>query len=576
MIYVVLSNLLWLPAILGFETIFHWIYQRVTRSSYDIREVSEPILGFAIVGTLATIVNFFLPVNGAIAIATLGLGWCLYFLRIRKWHARLSWSTAIVGGLGLIAVSLMASRGDKLFDTGLYYLQTLKWLQEGKIPLGLANLHSRLAFNQSWFSISAVMELPFFFQSGNGYFVSTAMILWLFGLNVMRAIDQLWARNASAGSFFLPLSFVLLISDSKFLPLNASSTSPDVPSALLVLLATYIGLQTLQGSLEPLFGIWTSLLIALFATTIKFSVAPIALVPVSLTLYAYFRRTPVNWKNLAKLLMISVFILLIPWVLRGICLSGCILFPLGISCIPKLPWSWVAPSELDLNNQQLWIMSWARRPEPGYLPSQVLSNWDWFQPWLKMHLETANTFQLIIMAWLISLFIWPLAYVTRKKSDYNFSILWVAVPLFIGNVYWFFTAPEPRFGIGLLWALPTAIVADNLAHLIQALPGKVVFYKLGFLSILGICMIPVGRELIRGSAYDIHKRINSTAQFFFDTSPIPSAKLSARRTSNGVQIYVPKENYQCWAAPLPCAPYFGKNLLVINFHSYLTFIIRRN
>lgn len=576
MIYVALSILLWLPAILGYETIFHWIYQRVTHSTYDIRDVSEPVFGFIIIEVIATLVNFIMPVNGIASISTLILGWCLCSLRIRKWPAKLSWSTAIIAGLGLAAVSLMASRGDKLYDTGLYYLQSLKWLQEVKTPLGLANLHGRLAYNQSWFTISATMELPFFFKPGTGYFVSTAMLLWLFGLRVKRAIADLFTKNAFAYVLFLPLSFILLISDSQFLPLNASSTSPDVPAAILILLASLSALQILEGRLDPTFGIWTSILIAFFAITAKFSAVPIILIPVSLSLFAYFHKLPVNWKALAKLLIIAGVILLVPWTFRSIFLSGCLLYPSQITCISGLRWSWISPPETSVYNP-LWIMSWARNPDAGILPSQVLSNWDWFGPWLKRHLETANTFQLIIAAWLLGLGLWPLAYQVKKNSNNKVSVFWLLIPLAVGNAYWFFMAPEPRFGLGLLWALPTTIIAYNLSCILQALPDKIVYYRWGFIIILAACSIPGGRELIMGSAYDIHQYRHSLLRSLYTTVPLPPPNFYKQRTSNGVRIYLPREDSQCWAAPLPCTPNSptNKDLQITNVHGFLMFWIEK-
>ena len=44
------------------------------------------------------------------------------------------------------------------YDVGLYYLPTIKWLNEEPIIPGLVKLHSRLAFNQSIFGFAELLN----------------------------------------------------------------------------------------------------------------------------------------------------------------------------------------------------------------------------------------------------------------------------------------------------------------------------------------------------------------------------------------------------------------------------------
>jgi hypothetical protein len=71
----------------------------------------------------------------------------------RDW---ISISNAITG-LSLLLLLLLVSwfglgsSEHDHFDTGLYYLTTIRWAQDYPVVPGLANLHTRLGFNQSLF-----------------------------------------------------------------------------------------------------------------------------------------------------------------------------------------------------------------------------------------------------------------------------------------------------------------------------------------------------------------------------------------------------------------------------------------
>jgi hypothetical protein len=43
---------------------------------------------------------------------------------------------------------------------------------------------------------------------------------------------------------------------------------------------------------------------------------------------------------------------------------------------------------------------------------------------------------------------------------------------------------------------------------------------------------------------------------------IREVRVVQRETIEGVEIYTPAEGDQCWSAPLPCTPYFNRDLRV--------------
>ena len=60
-----------------------------------------------------------------------------------------------------LVFSYGASRGYLHFDSGLYHAQAIRWIEEYGVVPGLANLHCRLAYNSSVFTLTALYSMSF-------------------------------------------------------------------------------------------------------------------------------------------------------------------------------------------------------------------------------------------------------------------------------------------------------------------------------------------------------------------------------------------------------------------------------
>src|SRR5512144_681838 len=47
----------------------------------------------------------------------------------------------------------------------------------------------------------------------------------------------------------------------------------------------------------------------------------------------------------------------VPWAIRSVLLSGCLVYPVAATCFPSLPWSVPLPR---VREEAVWIGSWAR------------------------------------------------------------------------------------------------------------------------------------------------------------------------------------------------------------------------
>lgn len=100
----------------------------------------------------------------------------------------------------LVAIIWVASRSmlsPTSYDTGLYYLQSIRWINSYATVPGLGNLHDRLAFNQSFFSFAAALNFyPYF---NHGYAIASSFLFLLTGATAIDLAVPPRSQESSEG-----------------------------------------------------------------------------------------------------------------------------------------------------------------------------------------------------------------------------------------------------------------------------------------------------------------------------------------------------------------------------------------
>jgi hypothetical protein len=138
-----------------------------------------------------------------------------------------------------------------------------------------------------------------------------------------------------------------------------------------------------------------------------------------MVLIIYIRRY--GWKHLWILP-----ILFVPWILNGIITSGYLLYPFSFT---RLPFEWSVPVAVavkDANDIVSWAWSYGY-----YIP-------------IIIEATLLTTIALIFF---------------RKKRATIFAPLTIAAT---GVFAWMVTAPEPRYGLGFIFAFPLLLLASGI------------------------------------------------------------------------------------------------------------------
>jgi len=243
----------------------------------------------------------------------------------------------------------------------------------------------------------------------------------------------------------------------------------------------------------------------------------------------------------------ALFVAGLAWVMRGIALSGYLLYPAIATRLPFLPW---ATPQSIAREETLWVRSWARLPERR--PEEVLAGWAWLGPWAKWTVTRLSVLPLVL---LLLAGVAALVLGRHRAADPATMrpVVATLAAALASTLFWFWSAPDPRFGYGALFvlaALPLSVALPRLG--LAAWPRRV---RMALAGMLGAGLIAAGGAfLLAGAAFRPR---------FLSPPALPEPTVEGERTLEGDMVYVPVGDNRCWSAPLPCTPYFRRELLVL-------------
>lgn len=451
-----------------------------------------------------------------------------------------------------------------IYDSGLYHFNSVRWATSFPIVPGLGNLHGRLASNSSYFLYVAFLEIgPLVHKSNH---IANGLLLFALLTQIYISAYKLLKKSNDLQLyhiFNLLILFPVLNVDVR----NIASPSPDLAFFILVIVASaqlVAFLEESKNSDEAEWAIFLVTTLAIFGLTVTHAFFVFGVSTLLLVFIVWFKRIEQNNK-LLNWILISIVIGLIPWMIRGVILSGYIAYPFPIGSFPV---KWRIPYE-SVVNMKNWILGFSRIPNVHW--NKVLGNWNWIRPW------TIRTFsrydiKMPIFFTLIGCIL-VLFFRTRKmRYPETKKLIWLCLlPPLISLLCWFITIPDPRFGSVFFWILGVTTItiaagySDNnglrnitkfyiiLLLLLQIIPkeGKINFVKV----IIKERNITKAFKQLQIGQRGIIKREGGNV--FYD---IPRAELKMFTTDSGLVVYVPKEKDQCWDAPLPCTPYPNAHL----------------
>ena len=481
---------------------------------------------------LSVILNFFTPIHNWISYTFLAIGFiaaCSNYQKIKS-QKRFSRDFIIFFFAIFTLLVLNTFSGKLLDDTGLYHLQVIRLTQEYSTIKGLGNLFPNYAFNNSWYPAAALLNVPL----ANNTSIFLINILALFYFITYFYEEFLNSKSNSQRPFvllfvFSILAYAIFVKWSLIIK-AASGPTADLISALLVV---YCGFLFIKPS--ALFDrVSKMILFSLLALTVKVSSIILLIFPFYLI---FTHRKKMETLKIAQIFSFAITAILLPWLLRGLYLSGCFLFPSKHGCFANL--AWAMPLKL-VEDTEMVVKVFARYyPNVNGLDFRShQTTWDWILPWFKTQmLESSSQFLVL------SIFFF-LAIKSVKKIKLDSSCLTLILLSIIPLTFWFFTAPSVRFIEGYVVLLFAVFTSASLFT-----------FKISLPKLQRVVTILLALSLAR-AAYAARKSLDLGLLGHWPKIPTPRSQLI---NVGSTDEYRKPIDYVCWDLPRPCTigEYYG-------------------
>jgi hypothetical protein len=539
------------------------------------------LIGLVACNTLVSIVSIFSPINIFIAFFFFVVGFILLFLNISDFHyffKKLKEKRFIIfiSLLFLIVGFFLALGPHESYDTDLYHLQTIKWIERYPVVPGLANLHGRIGYNSNVFTLFAFTSLQGIFdQEIYSINFSIFFIVVCYFINLL---FTLYLKDGITNVFFLILFVFLIILRLK----NLSSPSPDFLSSVITLFifSRLIEISTRYEKFN--FEIFIPVIIlSVYLLTVKLSALPILLISFFILLKFKVKYKDIYW------LSFLILVIIMPWIVRNIILTGWLVYPQTVVDIFNFDWKVPLASVVK---EKIAITGWARIRGDYHTVAAAMDFREWFPIWWQSQIFLHRL--IILLSFIFPIIITALN-ITRviKISYLTYSIV---ITSLAGVIFWLLLAPTWRFGESYLLIAsmtPLLVLKKDLlkSNYITKILILVLVFTFGYYTLhknFVVLFLFVGFLYINYH-YNLFNNIKINFIFimllFFSTyikrnfafvasnssnlilpkkNPIPSILKFKTYEMSGVTIYVPLEGDRCYDIDFPCTPYPDSTLVL--------------
>lgn len=537
--------------------------------------LSSLILGVALLCFAAQILNFFIPISPLVALLFLAIGVGLFAMNFRALFPNRA--SKIAALFALFAVLPLAFFSDSVGDSVNYHVQIVTWIQEQPIIFGLGNIHGRLAFNGLIYYFYALSDAGLVFPPLRSFVGNEVVYFGLFFAAFLVALNRDFSKPSALFVFFSLLTMPFILFHGEFAGLYCEGVGAVIGVLIFGLILLSFEHKTPQILIFCLF-------IAVFAAMVKIANAALVL-SVALAAVVLLKKSLLSHKKLIFWLGILCVIFALPWALKGIATSGMLAYPASVGYFESLPW---AVSEAQRSNEVCWIMSWARAPMKNCV--EVLASSAWLGEWFSMKVRYFGYFKFFVFSFLASILLLAANLVLLRRgflaTNFAKAPFWcVFGGIWLGILFWFFSGPDPRFGMVYIIPLLALLFAQNFLFARAAKPRNLRLFLI-FAFVLSVApLLFITRRVViflwisllflpekhrvRLAIFVLlislvamyHKKLGAIKEL----PKIRPIHIEERTTKHGLKIFVRKDSAdgttkEYLHEPRPSGPYFNDEL----------------
>ena len=548
-------------------------------------------LGYAAVLCFLQFWNFWLPIN-ICALLSVGIAGLLaaafdgkaLLLVLRSCNPR----TLLALSLVALWVANRALGPGNADDSGNYHYTVIRWANEYPAIPGLANLSAVYTYNNASLLYAAMLNTgPW---AGRGEHITNGLLVIALFAQVISAIFRLLSRRSTsdAGTTLDLFDLVLLI-PAVMLTLAKDLPSPktDLPPGVLTLVMARVALTFIlnTGHEEAARrSRWIVILATLAAALValKLSAGLVAFLLFAIPAWQWISvERPAHLRRALMMCTLAVLMLVGPWVGRNIILNG---YPFYPSKALAMPVDWrVSARVVDLvcdhvgQQSKAGMLFWlhdtlernhlpryARVVNPPFAKDENPPGLSWVRPWL-FSLPISSLIEIVLPAMLcIAALLIAIQRPSpsqsphlRAQSSTEGKIGLLPLAPLAGLLFWFTTAPDPRFGWAPTWTLAAMLIAwaytrSFLIHSRRAINLAVIFGLLLIVPTLGYRLVVLTIQKQVQPLHQVPFQYPGPDHGFWPHPTIPFKPVTNRW---GLTLNMPvnEDDAMTWGMPLPSA-----------------------
>ena len=470
-------------SLVGYGILFNKLF--LGSSENDIGYVG--FYGIFILILTSYISSFFIPHSELFNSVVLLIGLINILIDRKKNIIQKNIKKLLIGFFILTIFILLAKNHD---DFPYYHFPYTHLLTEYSNMIGLGNFNHGFRTHSSIFYLSSLFNLPYsnffllhlspvFFMGFANIILYNKISLYLDGKKPSYILYLSLLSLVFINVFFVRLGehgtdrsamILIIIVIIELLYLTNKTKIVDISSFLKLLI-----LITLIISLKTFYALYVLLFIPLIFYFIKNKVSLI-----------FFFRNKITY--LCLIMLMSLFTV-------NFFNSGCLLYPVKLTCFENFSWS-ISISEVEQMNK--WYQQWAKAgANPNFRvenPEVYIKSFNWVSNWIDMYFFNKVSDFLLGLSFLCAV-VWLTFFSkkTNKSKNPKFWLLYLIIAFL--TVEWFYLLPTLRYGgyhlIALLLFIPFSIYLSK-----YSIDSKLLKKKIYFIIFLTI-IIFVSRNISR-------------------------------------------------------------------------------
>ena len=447
------------------------------------------IIGIFSITLIIYFLNFFIKISLVVnsVIHLIGIMFFLYyFINNRKIIKTIEIYIPLFFLLVFILFLLSAKPHD---DFEYYHFSYMNYLNNEIASLGIGNFNHGFRTHSSIFYFTSSFYLPLIEDK----LLHSGSIFYIIFSNLI-LIKKIFSKNNSKNNFIKFLS-LLAFAFINIIFYRMSEHGTDRSAQILITILIIEILEKINFKDNDNIGIYNIMILFSLIISLKafYSVYLILVLPIIILQKNKLNFLKTNIFN--RVFFISLTLIMFFYSVNLIN-TGCLIYPLNISCFDELSWS--IPM-LEVNQMRDWYELWAKAGANPNMrvqnPGDYINSFNWVNNWIDMYFfnKVLDFLIAVIFIFIVTFFI----FLKKKKKKYSKKIKFITIYTFILLLLfeWFINHPSLRYGGFSLFAL--LIFIPGAIYLSKHEYNPNIFLKRKILFITFVIIIFAARNIDR-------------------------------------------------------------------------------